>query len=487
MTREFEDGRDDGRALRVALVLGALALALRIPGIASGLWLDEIGTLLGFVRLPFSEIVSDYTSPNNHVLYSVLGHLSITVFGESAWALRLPSLLFGAGTIPVLYLLVRRWVSEPEAVGAALIVAVSYHHVYFSQNARAYTGLIFFTACAAYLLVRALETDLRRYWIGFSVVSALNAYLLLTGIFVCVSLVAGSALHAFRGRPADRTRTLGTLSVAALLAAVLTLVLYGPMLAQMYEFYTTVEADVGWLPSEGLLGVILGNALPTRNPLVLGVGLVAGVPVVAAGLVRVLRRAPLAAFAFLMPPLIELGIAVGLGAGSYPRRFILLLPFGAMVGVCGVRAVADFLLPKLGRVRFAGAAFGVGVAGGMIAVAAGLPRLYRLPMQDFEGALEYIEAERRPGEVVAAAWVAQPPAQYYDPTVLSARTVEDLGEILDRDAEVWLVATMLGDLSRREPELDALIRNRFTEEARFEGLVGDGTVVVFRSRPAGGG
>ena len=85
--------------LTALTVLGA---ALRIHNLAGGLWYDEIATLLDSVRPELRHIVTHYPGNNDHTLYSILAHLSITLFGEHAWSIRLPALIFGTASIPML-------------------------------------------------------------------------------------------------------------------------------------------------------------------------------------------------------------------------------------------------------------------------------------------------------------------------------------------------------------------------------------------------
>ena len=84
----------DGLGKRHWSALAALtlvALALRLWRLDSGLWLDEVSTLLDFGRVPLAEVVTMFPSQNQHMLYSVLMHLPLALWGESAWALRLPA------------------------------------------------------------------------------------------------------------------------------------------------------------------------------------------------------------------------------------------------------------------------------------------------------------------------------------------------------------------------------------------------------------
>ena len=128
-----EAGKDNNRGwmllgLMVLLLVGAV---LRIYRLDSGLWFDEIRTVISSVRSPLLEIVTHYPSNNDHLLYSVLAHLSISVFGEQPWSLRLPAAVFGIASIPMLYLLGRTVTSRFDALMAAMMLTFSYHHIWF--------------------------------------------------------------------------------------------------------------------------------------------------------------------------------------------------------------------------------------------------------------------------------------------------------------------------------------------------------------------
>ena len=61
-----------------------LATVLRWPGLDTDLWLDEILTLIDYVRITPGQILTSYASDNNHILYSLLAKASISFFGENA-------------------------------------------------------------------------------------------------------------------------------------------------------------------------------------------------------------------------------------------------------------------------------------------------------------------------------------------------------------------------------------------------------------------
>jgi uncharacterized membrane protein len=134
-----------GRAWAILALLMAVGLLLRLINLGSGLWYDEIVTLVKYVRLTPSQLLTTCTEFNNHMLFSLLAQASIAIFGESDWALRLPAVLFGVACIPALWWLASLVVGPREALYAAILLTVSYHHVFYSQSARGYTGLLFFS------------------------------------------------------------------------------------------------------------------------------------------------------------------------------------------------------------------------------------------------------------------------------------------------------------------------------------------------------
>jgi Dolichyl-phosphate-mannose-protein mannosyltransferase len=112
-----------------ALALGAIlagAAALRFHALDTGLWHDEI-----------------------LILYTVLARLSLGLFGDGCWVLRLPAAVFGIASVGALYGLAREVTDRGEALLTAALLAFSYHHVWFSQNARGYTGLLLWNCCRA--------------------------------------------------------------------------------------------------------------------------------------------------------------------------------------------------------------------------------------------------------------------------------------------------------------------------------------------------
>ena len=217
--------------------IGALtlvALALRLVGLDSGLWVDEIYSLLGSFRRPLAQIVSEFPRDNQHPLYSVLAHISLVLLGESAWTLRLPAVLFGVASVPLLYALGTRVTTRREAFLAAALLTVSYHHIWFSQNARGYSALAFFALLSTSLLLRGLERPRAGVYIGYGVAAALGAYTHLTMVFIVVGHALVITIRNLRRDTRGRRWRDGRWPwLGFALAGAFTLLCYAPVLAQV--------------------------------------------------------------------------------------------------------------------------------------------------------------------------------------------------------------------------------------------------------------
>src|SRR5205823_3032592 len=92
---------------------------------------------------------------------------SVNTFGEHPWTLRLPALFFGVASIWALFLLGRRLLGTREALLACGLMTLSYHHIWFSQNARGYSGLLCFSILATWFWLEARDRHSWTWWGGY--------------------------------------------------------------------------------------------------------------------------------------------------------------------------------------------------------------------------------------------------------------------------------------------------------------------------------
>ena len=126
----------------------------------NGMWLDETFSVW-LANQSVVDMLQWIIRIDQHPpLYYLLLHYWIAHYGDTPYYARLLSVLFGTGTIPIIYLIGKRISGTVVGLAAAAFLALSLFNIYFAQEARMYTLLTFNAAVAIYALVRLL-TDPR--------------------------------------------------------------------------------------------------------------------------------------------------------------------------------------------------------------------------------------------------------------------------------------------------------------------------------------
>jgi uncharacterized membrane protein len=183
---------------------------------------DEVSTLQDVVGHSLGSVLSTVHTgaENSPPLFFVLAWVSAKLGDPTVW-IRLPSLILGTATIPLIYALGRETVGRiPGLVGAA-IVAASPFSLYYGIEARPYATMAFFVTLSTLALLRALKTSSWRWWLLYGVATAAAAYTHYTSIFV-LAVQAAWSLWVCR----DRLRE-------PLLANAVPVLLYIPWLPQV--------------------------------------------------------------------------------------------------------------------------------------------------------------------------------------------------------------------------------------------------------------
>lgn len=472
-------------------LLTALAAVLRAIGLDGGLWYDEIRTLLDSVRSPLYQILTVFPGNNQHPLFSVLAHFSVQAFGEHAWSLRLPSLVLGAATAPALYLFAREFAGRTEALLASLLLTVAYHHVWFSQNARGYAALAFFTVLSSWLLLRGLRRAQASDFVWYAAAAALGVYTHLTMVF----LVASHALMCVMplGLPSldkEKLRRWRLPALGFVLAAAFTLALYAPILLDVQQFFAKRPSPMEvatpkWAAIEFLRGLQIGMGT--------AFGALVGGALFLAGLWSYFRQSRFVLGLFLLPGVITVAAAVGLRRPIFPRFLFFLAGFALLIAVRGAleigRIISGWGGAKARPYTESGAGqvttLGIALVLAMAALsAAALTIDYRYPKQDFEGAMRFVEAKKAEGEPVVTAGLATYPYKaYYQKPWKGVASLEQLQEIRAEGRRVWVLYTLEGYIAVRTPDLMDALRKECAVQGVFRGTVGGGDVTVCAAAP----
>ena len=488
-------------ALWLLCAITLMGLALRLWRLDSELWLDEVISRLVYGQASALEIWVSYESSNNHLLNSLLVKLSVALWGEKEWAIRLPACLFGLATVPALFWTARLAISRWAGLGAALLMAVSYHHIFFSQNARGYTSYLFFSLLSSGLLLKGLQQDRFRDWALYVVCMVLNFMSLLIAAFVFAAHlgVGAGVLLAVRARGAAFSPLFRRLTAVFSATAFLGFQLYSPTLPQIWvnlnRVYVQAAAGYAGLSWEFVGEVMRGLSAGVGGASMLLV-LLPALLVGTAGFCSLLRHSGALCLALSLPMLLLVAFLLARGLVFAPRFFLLVLLIGWMSAARGLEMAGDLAgrLKPLGSIhRVALPTILIGLASALSV--ASLPRYYELPKQAFRSSLEYVEEIRRPDEIVIVIHHAEKGYHYYGrergiregEDYFFVRSVAALDALLSShpEADTILVTTFPRALRIRHPDLAERIDRRWNAVRIFPATIGDGRITVWRSRIEG--
>ncbi len=167
-----------------------IAISFRLKDISRDIVMqDEATSLIFFILPPLkSYAFTDYFMPNNHIFHSILSNLSIQLFGNNELAFRFPALISGILAVGLIYwwvLLIYK--SKEIAFLSSLFLALSPIHIAYSQTARGYSLIIFFSLLSLLSFYKILE-NLKKGWVVVFIISnILNVITIPSSLFFVVS------------------------------------------------------------------------------------------------------------------------------------------------------------------------------------------------------------------------------------------------------------------------------------------------------------
>lgn len=211
------------------------------------LWHDEIYTVEYFVRQGPAFIVTDYSAPNNHVLYSLL-LWPFSCISVSNVMLRLPSFILSVGTLWTVFALAKQLRGLPCAVLSTALLGLNQMFLIFTMQVRGYTLSMFLAAALALVAVTDALSRWRRL-VAVALVGAALLYVMPTNVLFFVALAITACVR--RRKPAaELVREAASWSLATALAVLC----YLPIVGQLRH------AAVSSSPSTwSYLPVIAGN------------------------------------------------------------------------------------------------------------------------------------------------------------------------------------------------------------------------------------
>lgn len=375
-----------------AAILGMAFLARIVALDAQGLWRDEVDQWR-FALQPWGEMLQNFIRPGwNGPLYSPLMRVWIALTGDSAFAMRYFSLLWGVASVALLYVLVKRMVDERAALWSALLLALSPYMVWYAQEIKMYTWTPMLVLLALYTLDRACTGPGWRWWVTALIATTLAFYSHLLAALLIPVEVLWFWLHPRRHERAWRggAVTLGLLTLP-----------YLPMLRWIaplllaeretgYPAYSLSQMTMalfgGW--TLGVSQSLSGGPLPLYIALFLGAMALVGMAALA---LRKRFDALTQLWLWMLVPLLLLWLVSLRGPIFTDRYLIWAAPAFYVLAGTGLATIHSFrrwsIVILLLHVLFLNGA--------------GLYRQATIPIKpQFHLATRHIEASRAPGELL---------------------------------------------------------------------------------------
>ncbi|HUW80946.1 MAG TPA: glycosyltransferase family 39 protein, partial [Acidocella sp.] len=216
------------RNARWPLAVFALALLPRLIGLgAKPFWLDEVFTLQRASLAPAALVRDSFL--NHHMPSFFLMLSPLVSLGDPQYWLRMPSAVFGALSVMLVFIIATRIAGRTAGIIAAIIIGLSPTALAFSQEARSYTMVMCLILVALYGITK-LALDIpaasqpihrgsaRAAWFAFIFGSAVALDVLGDGLpWLITANVIGAFLIA---QSPNRKQLLGNFLIANLIVAV---------------------------------------------------------------------------------------------------------------------------------------------------------------------------------------------------------------------------------------------------------------------------
>jgi len=169
----------------LAIVLIGLFLRVYQLGTQS-IWYDEAFSI-SLSKMSLSQMVQATTADVHPPFYYLILHYWVALFGTSAVAVRLLSVLFGVLAIPMIYVVGRQLFNKEAGLVGALILALSSFNIWFSQETRMYSLMVFLALLSMYFFLCFLQRGTLALSAGYVLSTMLLLYTHYYGVFVVIA------------------------------------------------------------------------------------------------------------------------------------------------------------------------------------------------------------------------------------------------------------------------------------------------------------
>lgn len=175
-----------GFGVVAGLGLVALAFTLSLFRLENkNIWWDE-GWSVWLARQDLGSIAATTAADEHPPLHYWFLHFWNGWAGETEFAVRFSSVIFAVLAVTLTYRLGRELWGRPWGLVAALLLAISRFHIWWSQEIKMYASAVFVALLSLYFFTRLLREPKARFWMGYVLANLAGLYLVYLHVFVLV-------------------------------------------------------------------------------------------------------------------------------------------------------------------------------------------------------------------------------------------------------------------------------------------------------------
>jgi mannosyltransferase len=418
------------------LLILILGFGLRLISINQSLWLDEATSALTTkmnLRYFFEKFIpGDFHPP----LYYLLLRIWSSFFGSSEIALRSLSIVFGVGTIYIVYLISKACANQNlvgKKIGliAALLLATSGLHIYYSQEARMYSMSTFLVALLIYFFVKTLRERGVGNWVAFGITLGLIA------MTDYLPLLVLPAIWIFAFLEKKDFYWWKKFIMSHIILAILGLLWLPVFLQQLHSGINVTNTSPAWVNVLGVFSIKDILLIPVKfmigrvsfdNKFIYGIFVAGGSSLFGFLIYKArknIKKAKLIGLWLTIPVVLALVISLKFPILNY-FRFLFILPAFYLIAACGVDG-----LKKNIKLLFLFLIVGINLVTSFIYLTN-----VKFQREDWRAAVNFIEANRtKESEVIFPANSQMEAYRYYAPTSL----ITSPDQLKTGPLELWLM------------------------------------------------
>ena len=455
--------------IKILALIVILATFLRVYQLGMEcIWLDEATSILISEKGLF-EIIRTTKSDVHPAFYYIILHF-MTWFGQSEFMVRVPSMIFGIFSIPFMYLVSKRLFGVREGLISSFLLSISLMHIYYSQEARMYSLLVFLVLASIYFFYSAVEENKTWLWLGFIISTVLGIYTHYFGFFIFpieitfyaltqISMNSGSALHI-------KFKNVRNIKLFGASTAIIIFLIIPRIQIFLNQAASRVGGEVTWGMNQSNFAGLLLTRFSTFSMTPSTTFLLLFVVGIIASIIHNKKQMLLLGMWFVLPIMLSYYLAALMPI--QPRYLIFILPAFLIIISRGITATAGLLSPtnSLSKTKLYAAQKNqtfiiLGIILLFCVISFNPIQNYYTTSQknDWRGTADYLESRTQSGDVIVPlpGYMGKPLEYYYDNStggtsiIGVANTPEALDEIVASTKPNKVYFVMTGDINAADP------------------------------------